>query len=292
MTAATYGTQNLPGEESAISAVSWGAVLAGAVIASSLSIALLALGSGIGLVSVSPWSNGGVSATTFGVLTVAWFAALQLFSCGVGGYIAGRLRTRWVSTHNDEVFFRDTAHGFLVWGVGTLLSASLLASSVAAVVGGATQIGTATIQAAGTAVGAAARSDGTAYFTDMLFRSDKPATQPSSSEARAEVERILAMAAIKGDLDGPDKTYLAQVIGRQTGLNQADSDKRLADVLTEAKAAAAKAADTAKQVADTARKIGVYASLWAFASLLIGAFAACYMATVGGRIRDDLPAMG
>jgi len=85
---------------------------------------------------------------------------------------------------------------------------------------------------------------------------------------------------------------VAQVVARETGLNQADAEKRVDDVVSQAKAAAAKAADTAKKAADEARKVGVYASLWAFISLLIGAFSATYMATVGGRVRDDLPAMG
>ncbi len=104
--------------ESAASAVSWGAIFGGAVVASALSLALLMLGAGIGLVSVSPWSNNNVSVATFGILAATWFIAVQLFASGVGGYLAGRLRTRWVSVHTDEVYFRDTAHGLIVWGVG------------------------------------------------------------------------------------------------------------------------------------------------------------------------------
>ena len=70
--------------ESGASAVSWGAIIAGAVVASALSLALLMLGAGIGLVSVSPWSNNNVSVTTFGILAAAWFIAVQLFASGVG----------------------------------------------------------------------------------------------------------------------------------------------------------------------------------------------------------------
>ena len=108
--------EELASPESGASAVSWGAIIAGAVVASALSLALLMLGAGIGLVSVSPWSNNNVSVTTFGILAAAWFIAVQLFASGVGGYLAGRLRTRWVSVHTDEVYFRDTAHGLIVWG--------------------------------------------------------------------------------------------------------------------------------------------------------------------------------
>src|ERR1700753_2352811 len=118
MSDAILSRRNAHTAESIVSGVSWGAVIAGAFVASAFSLALLALGAGLGLVSVSPWSANNMSATTFGILAAAWLIAVQLFSSGVGGYIAGRLRTLWVDTHTDEVFFRDTAHGLLVWAVG------------------------------------------------------------------------------------------------------------------------------------------------------------------------------
>jgi len=181
--------------------------------------------------------------------------------------------------------------------VGTVVSVGLLASAVSTAVSGAAQVGGAALQGAGTAVTAAAgaaagKPDVTAYFTDMLFRADRPPAQGEAGAARAEVGRIFAKALADGELSNADKTYVAQVVARETGLNQADAEKRVDDVVSQAKAAAAKAADTAKKAADEARKVGVYASLWAFISLLIGAFSATYMATVGGRVRDDLPAMG
>ena len=176
----------LANPESAASAVSWGAIIAGAVVASALSLALLMLGAGIGFVSVSPWSNNNVSVATFGILAAAWFIAVQLFASGVGGYLAGRLRTRWVSVHTDEVYFRDTAHGLIVWGVGAIVTAWLLTSGAASVVSGAAHAGGSALEAAGTAAagpaaqvaGQAASSEGSsaAYFTDMLFRTDRPDT--------------------------------------------------------------------------------------------------------------------
>ncbi len=97
------------------SAVSWAAVIAGAFAAAAISFALFALGAGLGLGSVSPWATNNPSPVTFGILAALWLLAIQLFAPGVGGYIAGRLRTRWTATPNDEVHFRDSAHGFLVW---------------------------------------------------------------------------------------------------------------------------------------------------------------------------------
>ena len=89
-----------------------------------------------------------------------------------------------------------------------------------------------------------------------------------------------------------DRTYVAQVIAARTGLSQADAEKRVSDVVEQANNAKNNAIAAAKTAADAARKTGVYVALWAFISLLIGAFSASYIATVGGRVRDDLPMAG
>jgi hypothetical protein len=276
------------------SGVSWPAVIAGAFVASAFSLALVALGAGLGLVSVSPWSSNNPSVTTFTVLAAAWFIAVQLFASGVGGYLAGRLRTRWARVHTDEVFFRDTAHGLLVWAVGAVITAALIASAASSAVSGAAHLAGAATQAVGSATGqaagqaASAMGDPTSYFSDMLWRSDHPA-QGDQAAATAEADRIFTRALYNGDLPAADKTYLAQLVASRTGLSQPDAEKRVTDVFDQAKAAKQQAADKAKAAADAARKTGVYVALWAFISLLVGAFSASYMATVGGRQRDEAP---
>lgn len=174
------------------SGVSWGAIFAGAAGAASLSLVLLILGTGLGMSSVSPWANQGASATAIGFATIAWLTFTQIAASGMGGYLAGRLRTKWAGVHSDEVYFRDTAHGFLAWSVGTLLTAALLSSVVGSIVGagaqaGATVAGGAAMAttAAGSAAGAAVAQAGvsgasgadngsgpTSYFIDSLFRRD------------------------------------------------------------------------------------------------------------------------
>ena len=124
---------------SALSAVSWGAIIAGAAAAASMSLILLILGVGLGLSSVSPWVRDGITAKTFGVSTIVWLTVTQLVSAAVGGYLAGRLRTKWTEVHSDEVYFRDTAHGFLAWAVASLVSAALLTSVIGSIVGGGIQ---------------------------------------------------------------------------------------------------------------------------------------------------------
>ncbi|WP_240329269.1 hypothetical protein [Stenotrophomonas sp. G4] len=162
------------------SAVSWGAIFAGAVAAAALSLILLILGVGLGLSSVSPWSLEGVSKETFGWTSIAWLTFTALAASGLGGYLAGRLRTKWTQLHGDETYFRDTAHGFVSWAVATLLTAGLLTSAIGGVLGAGAKVAGATAGAAATTAGAAvAGAGGVAagapesdlnYWVDSLFR--------------------------------------------------------------------------------------------------------------------------
>ncbi len=179
------------------SGVSWGAILAGAAGAAALSLILLILGTGLGLSSVSPWVNRGVGATALGISTVAWLTFTQLSASGMGGYLAGRLRTKWASVQSDEVYFRDTAHGFLAWAVATLVTAAVLTSAIGSIVGTGAQAG-ATVAggvvsagataATGAVAGAASRDDAssggsTGYFVDALFRRDAAAAPAAPAAA-------------------------------------------------------------------------------------------------------------
>ena len=190
--------------------------------------------------------------------------------------------------HTDEVYFRDTAHGLLVWAVGAVIAAALLAWAASSAVSGVAHVAGAATEAVGAATGEAASAMGNpaGYFSDMLMRSDHPA-RGDQAAATAESGRILTRALYNGDLPAADKTYLAQIVASRTGLSQPDAEKRVADVFDQAQKAKQQAADKAKEAADAARKTGVYVALWAFISLLVGAFSASYMATVGGSQRDE-----
>src|SRR6202167_2802106 len=122
------------------SAASWPAIIAGAFVAAAVTLILLALGSGLGFASISPWPGKGVTATTFAATTAIWLILTQCVSAGFGGYLAGRLRTRWIGTHAHEVFFRDTAHGLITWAVATVGVAALVGTSLFSVIGGAAHV--------------------------------------------------------------------------------------------------------------------------------------------------------
>ncbi|TFZ43664.1 hypothetical protein E5C33_17310 [Stenotrophomonas maltophilia] len=174
------------------SAVSWGAIFVGAVAAAALSLILLILGVGLGLSSVSPWSFEGVSKETFGWSSIAWLTFTALAASGLGGYLAGRLRTKWTQIHGDETYFRDTAHGFVSWAVATLLTAGLLTSAIGGVLGAGAKVAGATAGAAASTAGVAAAGAGSAaaaapegdlnYWVDSLFRN---ATNPGPDAAGA-----------------------------------------------------------------------------------------------------------
>jgi len=278
-----------------LSAVSWGSIAAGAVTAAAVSLALIALGVGLGLSSISPWSDSGLSATTFKITTGVYLVLVAVMSSALGGYLSARLRTRWTGLHTNEVFFRDTAHGLIAWAFATVISATALGAATTHLVTGA---------AAGGGLGgqSATSSNPAQIYVDRLFRREaSPGSSPAGAagpdsgaapgspspsaatpqgpngQVRAEVGRLLTASFQSSDdgLSSADRTYVARLVATQTGLSQADAEKRLDAVTQQAKAAA-----------DQARRNAAQFAFWMTAALLFGAFAASLAAAEGGQHRD------
>jgi hypothetical protein len=280
-------------ESSSVSGVSWGAIFAGAAGAAALSLILILLGSGLGFSAMSPWANEGATAKTIGISTVVWLALTQIVASGLGGYLAGRLRVKWANMHGDEVYFRDTAHGFLSWAVATLVAAVLVVGSVSGIVGGGVKAGATAVAGvaggAATAAGSAAgntSSDQYGYYIDSLFRNDRPAAVSDDAVHGVVVRIFTKTMANDGQLAAEDRTYLAQLVAQRTNMSQADAQARVDQVYGQAKQAAADAKLKAQQAADAAAKAAATAALWTFVSLLCGAFVASLAAIWGGRRRD------
>lgn len=258
--------------EPAVSGVSWPAVAAGAVASCAITLVLLALGTGLGLSAVSPWGSSGVSTTTFKIGTGLYFIVMAMISSAVGGYIAGRLRTKWTGVHSDEVYFRDTAHGFLAWAFASMLGAVLLASPATSLIGGAASGAT---QAAATSAQSSGPMDG---YVDTLLRADAPAAAGSANpqDSRGELVRLFTTSYRNGtEMNPADRTYVAKVVSARTGLSQADAEKRVTEVTNQV-----------KSDFDKARKNAAQLALWLTAALFIGAFSASLAATEGGGLRD------
>jgi hypothetical protein len=257
--------------EPSMAGVSWAAVLAGAVASCALTLVLLSFGTGIGLSAVSPWSNSGVSPTTFEIATGLYFIVMAMISSSVGGYLAGRLRNRWIGVQAPEVLFRDTAHGFLAWAVASVLGAIFLATPAASLLSGAT---TGATQAASSSQ-TTGPMDG---YVDMLLRPNNPTPENTANdgELRRELSRLLAADfRSSSEPSAADRSYLANVVAARTGLSPPDADKRVGDVINQV-----------KTDLDKVRKAAMQLAIWLTLSLFIGAFSAALAATEGGGLRD------
>lgn len=290
------------------SAVSWGAIFAGAAAAAALAMILLMLGTGLGLSSVSPWEHHGLSAGTVGVATIAWLMFTQIAASAMGGYLAGRLRSKWVRTHSNEIYFRDTAHGFLAWAVAALVSAALLTTTLGAIAGGSAKVvGSVAEGAANTSLKAVMPGSGgdstmsgspVEYFVNSLFRPEShssaiaaphetmPQNDAVSSARLGEVTGIFANSIGSDTLPPDDLHYVAQLVSQQTGISQNEAEQRVQNIYEKAKTKLNDAKTAAMKAADEARKTASHLTLWTFISLLAGAFTASLCATFGGRQRD------
>jgi hypothetical protein len=258
--------------EAFASGVSWAAVAAGAFAAAALSLILLALGAGAGLSSISPFANTGASPAAVGVGALIYLCIVEVISSAIGGYLAGRLRTKWVDLHTDEVYFRDTAHGFLTWCVALVVSAAFLTAAAAGMVGERPAATTATASR-----GESAALDANRYYIDSLFRGGH-ATSVDDAGVRAQAAVVFAHALEERQLLSDDKNYVADLVAARTGLSHAEAENRVANVFERNQAAA-----------DRARKAVAHSLYWLFVALLLGAFTASLAATMGGRRRDHLP---
>ena len=295
------------------SAVSWASIFAGAAAAAALSLILLILGVGLGLSSVSPWVQSGISAKTFGISTILWITLTQVIASGMGGYLAGRLRSKWIAVHTDEVYFRDTAHGFLAWAIASLGTAALLTSAMGSIIGSGVQagavVGSSALSATTQAVTAStAKSvsgvDPINYFVDSIFRKQGSGAMSgiasassssagtsglfSLSEGKLEVAGIFLNNGRAATLPPEDLTYVGRLVAQYTGLNQQDAEKRVGESYGLMQAKLLNVENATREAAEKARKASTYATLWLFISLLLGAFFASLAALYGGRQRDSL----
>ncbi|WP_082540937.1 hypothetical protein [Pseudolabrys sp. Root1462] len=285
--------------DDAESAVSWKAIIAGAVTSAAITLILVAFGVGVGFSVVSPWSGQGISATTFTIAGGIFLIVVAMLSSTIGGYLAGRLRPMWSSVHEHERYFRDSAHGLVTWAVATGLVATVLASALTAIVGatgaglavagsqpvdayvdtllrtnpGNAQAAPATpANAADQATSAAPTSDNAA----SLQGGQLPVERRGQSVDRASIARILGTAMVKGgSISEPDRTYLAQLVAARTGMPQAQAQQRVDETITQAKAAA-----------DKARKSSAAFAFWLAFALLAGALSASLAAIEGGSLRN------
>ncbi len=270
-------TRAVPAEGWKTSAVSWSAIIAGAVAAGALTAALLILGTAFGFATFSPFLDEGLSLTTIGIVTVVWLIFVQLAASALGGYLTGRLRIRW-SIQSDEVFFRDTAHGLLAWALSTVLVFAVFGGGVAATGAIGAQAAT-----AASALADEDDADPMAYLTDRLYRGANPA---ETGEARAETRRIFArwLAGEQEGILAEDRDYLVALVSAESGVGGDEAAARVDAALNDVREAEQEARDRSDEI----RAAGATLSIATFLALLFGAFTASVAAVYGGRERDGL----
>jgi len=291
---------------SAASAVSWAAIFAGAFGAVAVSIILIELGLGLGFSSTSAWPNSGASLATLGVMGGVWLILVQWIASAIGGYLAGRLRTKWTGVHTDEVFFRDTAHGFLAWSLATVIGVLLIAVGSATVINATSRVVGGAAEGAASAGTAAATNSaaqqvqpiGDRYYVDMLYRpgpnaangsaapapgANQAAGQGNAGNDRAMVLRIFARDLPKGSLTPEDRSYVAQSIVARSGISQSEAEQRVDQTVAQIKSAE----DQARQAAEKARKTTAYGAIVTALAMVVGAFIASVSAALGGKLRDE-----
>jgi hypothetical protein len=280
--------------------VEWGPIIVGTLGALAMMIVLMTFGGALGLSVTSAQPYAGLSAKGLAVLAGTYIALVHVASFATGGYLAGRMRTPWVTNDTVERNFRDGGHGFGVWALGVVVGAALALSGVSGVVKAVTGATTA-VASAGTA-GAAANPQTPAalqqismlptdYAVDRLLAPGPAGGAPpaaglataSRADLAAPIARAFSANLNNPQLDARDRVWLASLVGQRTGLPQAEAEKRVDEAFTELKAAEQKARDAA----DKARKATLIAGFLAAATMAIGAAAACAGAALGARHRDD-----
>jgi hypothetical protein len=260
----SYAVKN----EASSSGASWAAIGGGAFASAALLLSLSELGTGMGLSSLSPWSNSGLSTSSVGMGALLYLCIAEIIACALGGYVAGRLRTKWVDVHSDEVYFRDTAHGFLVWAVSFVVVAAFLVLTGALLSG--------TENRAGSGAHADGMTEASRYYVDSLFRSAQPTSAPDDA-TRAEVAAVFNHALRQRQLASEDKSYVSSMVAAKTGLSPAEAETRVSQVFSRD-----------QEAVDTARKALAHSLYWMFLASLLGAFSASLAATFGGKQRDKV----
>lgn len=262
--------------------IDWPAILAGVVLASAISLILLTFGSAIGLSMTS--AREGQSASLFWMAVVGglWILWVQLMASSAGAYLTGRMRRRIGDASEHESDIRDGSNGLVMWGLATLVAATIAWSGLLGAANVAGQAAGAVASAAGGAASTVADAlDPSDLLIDRTLRGGPDAPAVTDND-RAQIGRILASAASGDALDATDRDYLISTIAARTGMSEEEAAQRVDQVVARAQEIEAQARATAER----ARRAALVAAFLTAASLLLGAAAAYWAATMGGNHRD------
>jgi hypothetical protein len=263
--------------------ISWGAILAGALVAIAVGASLNVLGFAIGVTTVDVQARETPSATTLGIAGSIWVLVSNLLGLALGGYTAARL-----SGTADE--YDGTLHGAAVWATAFLVSAVLLGSMVSGAAHTATNALSGVMSGVGQAAGQAAQAAAPQVDTDALAERARVALSGPSDPARmtpeqrgAEISSLVGKRVVNGNLSDADRTRLNQLVAAEAGIPEQEAASRVQAYEADAQRVAQETEQRAREAADTAARAAAMAAYWAFAALVLGAGAAIIGARTGTR---------
>ncbi len=257
--------------------VDWGAILAGTVIATSITIVLSGFGSAIGLSMTSPFAGQGLSGMAIGIAAGLWVIWVAVSSMVAGSYVTGRMRRRAGDATSSEVSVRDGAHGLVVWALSALIGAVIAVMSITGVAKTGAEVARTGISAVASVAGST-----TEYSIDALTRGDGSAAALDEG-TRQQIGRVLVRAAADGQISPADRTFLTRTVAARAGVAPAEVERRIDALSVQAKAAV----DQARETAEKARRLGILLAFLTAASLAVAAAGAWWGASMGGKHRDE-----
>jgi hypothetical protein len=253
---------------SAMRRVSWGAILAGLVVALVVELALTMLGLAIGLGTINPATEANTF-RGFGVGTGLWLAFTTFAALLCGGLTAGRLAG--MPRRTDGIL-----HGIVTWGLVTLLSTWILTSLVGQIVSGAAGVVGAGLGVVGQGVSALAPQALSAAGKQLqqqgvtpgtvgdevnrfLRQTGDPALQPSALRREAQQAGQQVGQAAEGAVTQPQNAgdaiaaALSRVVAQGKGvINQVDRQDAINVIV----------ARTGKSEAEAARIVDEWVTTW------------------------------
>jgi hypothetical protein len=267
-----------------INRVSWGAVLAGVVIALVTQLILNLIGIGIGAATFDPASSANPSATTFSVGAGIWWTISGILAALTGGYAAGRLAGQPKRTSGGW-------HGLTTWALATLVIFALLTTTAGAIAGGALRFLGGVAGGAAETLGITAQSavqmaaPGITQATDPLAKIEKSVRDASGGNDPAAL-RDAAISAVRAAVTADPaqvedaRQRAAQALAKAQGVPVENARAQIARYEQQYRQAVDQAKQQATEAAQAATTAVSRGALFGSIALILGAIAAWF----GGRM--------
>lgn len=271
------------------SRISWGAVIAGSLIAAVIAAMLNILGAAIGATTVDAVAQATPGAARMGIGAAIWLVIANTLALAAGGYTAARLS----GTADDT---DGILHGLAVWAVAFLVSAVLIGNLLAGLASTATSaVGSAAGGAASAASGAASQAlPGVSPSAlvdrarDTLRGTGGDPQAMTTQQRSAEITSLLGRRIARGGFAGEERARLDALVAAEFGVAPEEASRRVQAMEAEAQRTATEAATRARQAADATARAASIGAFGTVAALLLGAIAAVLGARRGTRDRIAL----